>query len=102
MNDAQYDAMIREMCIGARVIAVFRDMRSAGQAFEHVRARCFEHDIKCESRKSNGRMMIKARGGSIRFTSERAELRGSSCEAFFIDETASFRTWMAPLIDKAK
>ena len=102
MNDVQFDAMIREMCVGSRVIAVFRDLRSAQQAFEHVRARCFERGIKCELRKSNGRMMVKAQGGSIRFTSERAELRGSSCEAFFIDETASFRAWMAPLIDKAK
>ena len=102
MNDAEFDAMIREMCNGARVIAVFHDMRSAGQAFERVRERCFERDVKCESRKSNGRMMIKAQSGSIRFTSERAELRGSSCEAFFIDETAVFRAWMAPLIDKSK
>ena len=94
--------MILKMCHGAQVIAVFRDLRSAQQAFEHVRARCFERDIKCESRKSGGRIVIKACGGSIRFTSERAELRGSSCEAFFIDETASFRAWMAPLIDKAK
>ena len=102
MNDATYDAMIREMCNGSRVIAVFHDMQSAGQAFERVRERFFERDVKCESRKSNGRILIKAQGGSIRFTSERAELRGSSCEAFFIDETVAFRTWWAPLIDKAK
>ena len=83
-------------------MAVFSDMQGARRAFESVRERCFERGIKCESRKSGGRMMVKACGGSIRFTSERAELRGTSCEAFFIDDTAAFRTWMAPLIDNAR
>lgn len=102
MSFDSMDALIRDMGQGKRVIAVFKTMEHAAHAFGEVRRKCAEQGIPCESRKTNTRMAVKSGDGSIRFTSERANLRGCSCDVFYRDDDATIREWMVPLIMQAQ
>ena len=103
MSFNNMDALVRDMSQGKRVIAVFCNMERAAHAFGEVRRKCAEHGIPCDVRKTNGRsMLIKSGDGSIRFASERVELRGCSCDVFYRDDGATIREWMAPLIMQAQ
>ena len=78
-------------------------MERAAHAFDEVRRKCAEYGIPCEVRKTNGRsMLIKSGDGSIRLTSERANLRGCSCDVFYRDYGVTIRDWMVPLIMQAQ
>ena len=95
-------ALVREMEHGLAVVAVYRDMNDAGHAFDAARRWCGEQGVRHAASRSNGRMRISnSAGGSIRFTSERAELRGAACDVFSIDPSATWRDWMAPLYQMA-
>ena len=102
MSFDSMDALVRDMSQGKRVIAVFCNMKRAAHAFGEVRRKCAECGIPCDARKMNARMTVKSGEGSIRFTSERAELRGCSCDVFYRDYGAAIRDWMAPLIMQAQ
>ncbi|MBR2837784.1 MAG: hypothetical protein IKE55_03270 [Kiritimatiellae bacterium] len=92
------DALVRDMSQGQRVIAVFEDMERASHAFHEVCRKCDELDMPFKACKSNGRMRVESCDGSIRFTSERAQLRGCSCDVFYRDGGVTIRDWMGPLI----
>ena len=98
MSFDSIDALVRDMSQGQRVIAVFSNMERASHAFHEACCKCGELDMPFDARKSNARMIIKSGDGSIRFTSERAELRGYSCDVFYRDDDATIRDWMGPLI----
>lgn len=92
------DALVRDMGQGQRVIAVFEDMERASNAFHEACRKCDELDVPFDASKANGRMRIESGDGSIRFTSERASLRGCSCDVFYRDDGATILNWMGPLI----
>ena len=98
MSFDSIDALVRDMSQGQRVIAVFEDMRRASHAFHEACRKCDELDMPFDARKANGRMRVESCDGSIRFTSERANLRGCSCNVFYRDDGVTIRDWMRPLI----
>jgi len=102
MSFDSMDALVRDMSQGQRVVAAFKTMEHAAHAFGEVRRKCAEQGIPCVARKTNMRMIVKSCDGSIRFTSERAGLRGGSCDVFYRDDDTFICEWMKPLIAMAK
>ncbi len=98
MSFNSIDALVRDMSQGQRVIAVFSNMERASHAFHEACCKCGELDMPFDARKANGRMRVESCDGSIRFTSERGELRGCSCDVFYRDDGVTIRDWMGPLI----
>lgn len=92
------DALIRDMSQSKRVVAVFKTMNDAGNAFDAVCRRCLPKANGAVAQRANTRMTIKQGDGSIRFTSERVQLRGYSCDVFYRDDGVTIRDWMRPLI----
>lgn len=92
------NALVRDMSQGQRVIAVFENMENASHAFHEACRKCDELGMPFDARKANGRMRIESCDGSIRFTSERGQLRGCSCDVFYRDDDVTIRDWMGPLI----
>ena len=102
MSFDSMDALIRDMSQSKRVVAMFKTMNDAGNAFDAVCRRCLPKANGAVARRANTRMTIKQGDGSIRFTSERAQLRGCSCDVFYRDDDATIREWMVPLILQAQ
>ena len=101
MRNARLFDMIRNMSHGERVVAVFDTMDSAVEAFAEVRRMLDKAGVQYEARKSNSRVYVKLGEGSIRFTSDRSQLRGYYCHKLYLDECAMMREWMMPMVVKA-
>jgi len=102
MSFDSMDALIRDMSQNKRVVAVFKTMNDAEDAFNTVCRRCLPKANGAVAKRANARMTIKQGDGSIRFTSERVQLRGCSCDVFYRDDDATIREWMVPLILQAQ
>lgn len=101
MSFDSIDALVRDMSQGQRVIAVFKNMEHASHAFYEACHKCDKLNMSFDARKVNGRMRVESCDGSIRFTSERAQIRGCSCDVFYLDRSAKLCEWMVPLISMA-
>ena len=100
--DEAASVLVHEMEFGARVIAVFKTMNDAGNAFDAVCRLCLPKANGAVAQRANTRMTIKQGDGSIRFTSERVQLRGCSCDVFYLDPGATLSEWIVPIVMSAK
>lgn len=101
MSFDSIDALVHDMSQGQQIIAVFESMEHASRAFCEACHKCDKLNMPFDSHKANGLMRVESCNGSIRFTSERAQLCGCSCDVFYLDRRAELHEWMVPLISMA-